>query len=80
MPDRPLLRHPGTPNIDVSAVDDTPSRGRVFLLTTVAAAVGHYETYYGFPLCRTAKLGPHEACPLDDDDVMLFAGHLARSR
>ena len=68
---------PGTPNIDVSAVDDTPSRGRVFLLATVGAAAGHYGTYYGFPLCRTAKLGPHEACPLDDDDVMLFAGHLA---
>lgn len=68
---------PGTPNVPVPAADDTPSRGKMFLLTTLAAAVGNFGTFYGLPLCMTATLAPGEVCVLDDDDVLLIAGHLA---
>lgn len=77
LPGHAGLAPSSVPGVPAPVVDDTPSRAKMFLLTTLAAAAGHFGTYYGIPLCRTASLRPGEGCLLDDDTIPLLIGGLA---
>lgn len=70
---------PGTPNIAISRLRTTPpSRGNMFLLTALAATVGHSGIHYALRHCRTAtQLAPGEVCVLSDNDVPLVAAYVA---
>ena len=77
LPGHTGLAPSSVPGVPAPVVDDTPSRAKMFLLTTLAAAAGHFGTYYAIPLCQTASLRPGQVCVLDDDSTPLLIAGLA---
>ncbi len=75
-----------------SAEDETPSRGKVFLLTTLATAAGAAGSHYLYDRCVLRVRDPaapfvrppavsgnnyNYMCPTDDEDVLVGIGVLA---
>ena len=76
-----------TPAGAPSAEDDTPSRGKVFLLTTLASAAGLAGTYYWLDWCTSGGDPPlvysaagsadDVLCPTENETVLGVTGVLA---
>lgn len=75
---------PGTPKVPLPLAEDTPSRGKMFLLTALSAAAGYGGTLYWvdrcnevLPLRPSPPAGNDVLCPTGSAGVMFVTGYLA---